>query len=183
MAIASRRSSEIALEAFRKLESGHMALKHEQMDSIVAILEKEDVFISLPTGFRKTIITAALPIAFDIARVRSAGYSIVLCVSPLVALIDDQKRRLIGMGLSVGILSSSIDILEQARAGSFQVLLSSPEMLLNNPVVRAILQSRILQERIVAIVIDEAHCISKWYVHVQILVTIVLYNEIGSSQG
>jgi superfamily II DNA helicase RecQ len=112
-----------------------------------------------------------------------AGYSIILCVSPLVALIDDQKRRLIGMGLSVGILSSSIDILEQARAGSFQVLLSSPEMLLNNPVVRAILQSRILQERIVAIVIDEAHCISKWYVHVQILVTIVLYNEIGSSQG
>ena len=40
-------------------------LKPEQMRALEAILCGKDTFVSLPTGYGKSIIFAALPLAFD----------------------------------------------------------------------------------------------------------------------
>ena len=40
-------------------------LKPEQMRALEAILSGKDTFVSLPTGYGKSIIFAALPLAFD----------------------------------------------------------------------------------------------------------------------
>ena len=40
----------------------------------------------------------------------------------------------------------------------------SPESLLSNPQWREMLLLPVYQERVVALVVDEAHCITMWYV-------------------
>ena len=44
---------------------GYEDLKDKQMEGMCSFLNGNDVFVSLPTGFEKTIICATLPFAFD----------------------------------------------------------------------------------------------------------------------
>ena len=48
--------------------------------------------------------------------------------------------------------------------GKYQLIFTSPESLLCNETWRDMLQSPIFQENLVALVIDKAHCVTKWYV-------------------
>ena len=56
------------------------------------MVDKKDVFVNLPTRFGKSLIYQALSFVFDDVN-RSAGH-IVVVVSPLVSLIDDQVKIL-----------------------------------------------------------------------------------------
>ena len=47
---------------------GYDKLKTEQLEAIFAFLNGNDVFVSLPTGYGKSIIYAILPYAFDNLR-------------------------------------------------------------------------------------------------------------------
>ena len=58
-----------------------------------------DTFVSLPTGYGKSIIYAALPLIFD--RVLGREGSIVVCVSPLTSLMIDQRSKFKPLGMSV----------------------------------------------------------------------------------
>ena len=40
-------------------------LLQKQVEAVTTVLEGKDTFVSLPTGFRKSLIYAVLPIAFD----------------------------------------------------------------------------------------------------------------------
>lgn len=54
-----------------------------QREAIVCFVDKKkDVFINLPTGFRKSLINQDLPFVFDVTR-NSTGH-IVVVISPLV---------------------------------------------------------------------------------------------------
>jgi superfamily II DNA helicase RecQ len=163
MAVA-KMSKDIALEAFQKLRTGFAELKTEQADSIIAVLEYKNTLIILPTGFGKTVVTAALPFAFDIAKGESRVKSMVICVAPLVALMQDQERRLKDYGLTVAILKNDDELLQKVRDGKFQILLTSPEMLLDIGNVRSMIHEQEIQEKVCALVVDEAHCISSWFV-------------------
>ena len=68
---------------------GFSTLKEEQMRVIAAVLRGRDVFAVLPTGFGKTLCYAVLPAAFDFLDL-DCPPSIVLVVSPLVAIMRDQ---------------------------------------------------------------------------------------------
>ena len=46
--------------------------------------------------------------------------------------------------------------------GEFQLLLIGPELLLLNPLWRAMVQVPVYIEKLVAFAIDEAHCIAQW---------------------
>ena len=50
-------------ESGRRL--GYAKLKKEQVEAVKCFMNGNDVFVSLPTGFGKSIIYALLPYAFD----------------------------------------------------------------------------------------------------------------------
>ena len=68
------------------------------------------MFVSLPTGFSKSLCYAALPLAFDLKRFASieAKQSIVVVVSPLLALMKDQVATYSAKGLLVGSVTHKI---------------------------------------------------------------------------
>ena len=57
---------------------GYDKLKDKQVEAMTSFLDGNDTFVSLPTGYGKSIIYAALPLAFD--RLRSTSGGIVVCV-------------------------------------------------------------------------------------------------------
>ena len=120
------------------------------------------------------------------------SYSVVLVVSPLVSLMVDQVTSLRERGVTAAIVSGhpgvSTDlqvgnearigptwvdyycvliILTQAtvsglRAIKFSLLFTAPEAIVGVEKWRAVLLNPPLSKRVVAVAIDEAHCVSKW---------------------
>lgn len=45
-------------------------LKEKQIEAIDSFVKGKDVFVSLPTGYGKSIIYASLPLVFDIVKGR-----------------------------------------------------------------------------------------------------------------
>ena len=123
------------------------------------------MFVSLPTGFGKTLCFGVLPWTFDHLRgSREANpatqRSIVLVVSPLVALMDDQLSFFVERGLTATRLRTGMDCNE--NKGQFQLVFASPEMLLCNRQCRDMLRSELYRTNLVGVAIDEAHCVKKW---------------------
>jgi ATP-dependent DNA helicase RecQ len=152
--------------AFEELNTEFQVLKPEQIEAVRVLLEGRDVFVQLPTGFGKTTILALSPLAFDFYQACLLGTSLVLCLSPLIALMEDQAERLQQMGLKVALLRSGVDlqaILETPDKGSYQILLMSPEMALNNEYIRKYIHK--MANKITCVVVDEAHCVAAWWVY------------------
>ena len=135
---------------------GYDMLKPEQEAALLLFLGGRDVFVSLPTGYSKSLCYAALPAAFDSLR-NMPSKSIVLVVSPLIALMEDQVATLLAKGLSVGCITRESSDSERAMAlsGQYQLVLFSPEALLIVRRWREMLQSEVYKSRIVAFVVDE----------------------------
>lgn len=94
----------------------------------------------------------------------------ILVVSPLVSLMADQVRKLQGRGVRAAILTTSSDnshvpdvslIATDSDLASASILFSAPEAMLGSR-WREYLQNSCVHDRIVAIAIDEARCVSKW---------------------
>ena len=54
------------------------------------------------------------------------------------------------------------------KKGQFQLLYISPESLLRNPQWRELLLSKVYRENLVALVVDKAHCVTKWLAPIRI---------------
>ena len=128
-----------------------------------------DVFVSLQTRSGKTLCYAALPFVFDWVRELALNtarpLSIVLCVSPLSALMQDQVMALSRRGLQathVGVAQKDVDVKKDVERGRYQLVLLSPESLLLNMAWREMLRSCVYQNNLAALVIDEAHLVEKW---------------------
>ena len=67
-------------------------LKEEQRKVLCSFVGDEDVFAVLPTGYSKSLCYQCLPFIFDSLRTDGLQ-SIVLVISPLVAIIKDQVRK------------------------------------------------------------------------------------------
>ena len=63
-------------------------LKPEQKINLLKFASGRDAFVSLPTGYGKSLCYILLPKLFDALRV-ACGQSIILVVSPLIALMKD----------------------------------------------------------------------------------------------
>ena len=80
---------------------GVAELKEKQKDAIKSFVEGNDVLVILPTGYGKSLCFALLrlPLVFDYLR-GEANTSIVICVSPLMSLMMEQRTRFSHRGLS-----------------------------------------------------------------------------------
>lgn len=137
--------------------------KEKQQEAILSFVNGSDTFVSLPTGYGKSIIYAVLPLVFD--KLRQVTGSIVICVSPLVSLMMDQKAKFTPRGLVaefVGEAQTDHQAASRVVNGKVQLVLISPESLLNNCMYRNMLLNQHYKDKLVALVIDEAHCIKLW---------------------
>ena len=57
----------------------------------------KDVFVNLPTGYGKSLIYQASPTVFD--TLRSSSGHIVIVVSPMISLMDDQVKGKVFVGI------------------------------------------------------------------------------------
>ena len=83
---------EAAIAASRTM--GYEGMKSEQLQIVESFMTGHDVFGVLPTGYGKSLCYACLPLVFDCLLQKPSGFSIVLVVSPLVALMKDQVRQM-----------------------------------------------------------------------------------------
>ena len=92
--------------------------------------------------------------------------SSVLVVSPLVALMVDQVKALRSCEVKSSIITSRSDLAKPLLATESSLctdslLFCAPEALVLQR-WRDALDDPTVSERIIAVVIDEAHCVSKW---------------------
>jgi len=125
-----------------------------QSSIIDAVLSKKDTLALMPTGGGKSI-------CFQVPGLIMDGVSIV--ITPLIALMKDQVVQLKGRGILAaaiysGMHKSDIDrVLDNFVLGDYKFLYVSPERLLTELMIE-----RVKRMNVSLLVIDEAHCISKW---------------------
>lgn len=93
--------------------------------------------------------------------------SIVVCVSPLTSLMMDQKAKFSPKGIVtefVGEEQTDDSAIKKVLRGAVQLLYISPESLVCNPMFRNMILSPVYKEKMIALVIDEVHCVKSWYV-------------------
>ncbi|MFN7739524.1 MAG: RecQ family ATP-dependent DNA helicase [Cyanobacteriota bacterium] len=129
-----------------------------QRQVVEALLAGQDCLAVLPTGAGKSLCYQ-LP-----ALVRQG---LVVVISPLVALMQDQVRQLQRHGIAAACLHQGLDLQrrQQLQQGlnhqSLRVLYLSPERL-QVEASRRLLEEIHATGRLVALAVDEAHCISAW---------------------
>ena len=104
---------------------GYQDLQEQQKDAILTFLEGNDVFVALPTANGSSLCYGCLPAAFD--SLRSGAKSIVIVVSPLVALMKDQVKNFQSKGLPAGYVGegSSHEMKLGVLSGAFQLVFFS----------------------------------------------------------
>nr|MCA8838028.1 ATP-dependent DNA helicase [Pseudomonadota bacterium] len=133
---------------------GYDAFRPGQMEIVRHILNGEDVLAVMPTGAGKSL-------CFQLPAV--LGESSTIVVSPLVALMNDQTAALKDMGIEAAAIHSGRsredngEAWRQFSSGQARLLYMSPEGLMKDYTI-----GRLQELSVGTIVIDEAHCISKW---------------------
>jgi ATP-dependent DNA helicase RecQ len=128
-------------------------LRKEQHLALKALLRTRSVLGVLPTGFGKTLIY------FLFARLRGR----VIVITPLIALIQDQRERALSFGLHAYALTGLESLHQKTQLyklwekRKIDILFISPECILNSKVKKLLfLYTPEL------IVFDEAHCLIQW---------------------
>lgn len=141
---------------------GYVSLKPEQAEVVRKFVSGRDVLVALPTGAGKSLCFACLPLVYDSLR-KVQHQSIVIVVSPLTALMQDQVANFTARGLKAAyIQGEGGDDVSGVLAGNVQLLYTSPETLILVPKWREMLRQTVYQTNIVCLVIDEAHLVEKW---------------------
>ncbi len=132
---------------------GYDAFRPLQEEAVDAAVAGRDCLIVLPTGGGKSV-------CFQVPAACSDG--LVVVVSPLIALMDDQVAGAREAGISAGAMHQNLDATQKREVrqalddGSLRLLYLSPERLVLGDL------SASIQRRLRLVAIDEAHCISHW---------------------
>ncbi len=150
-----------------------VVLKSKQVEVLKVLYKGKDCFVWFPTGYGKSLCYQLLPFLFDhkLGRIGApeAELSVVIVVSPLVSLMVDQVSSLQSRGVSAAILSgnSGVDKKYLANEGDlktarYRFLYSCPEAIVADQRWKQFLLEPPLCDTVVAVAVDEAHCVHKW---------------------
>ena len=91
--------------------------------------------------------------------------STVVCISPLLSIMMDQQEKFSAKGVStefIGEIQEDQMVIDNVLKGRIQLVYISPEALLYNEKYRRMLLTEQYKRNIVALAVDEAHCIKTW---------------------
>src|ERR1700677_4280629 len=130
------------------------AFRPGQREAVQAALDGRDSLVVMPTGGGKSL-------CYQLPAL--AGDGLVVVVSPLIALMADQSRRLREAGVNATMLASGMEeghnsqALADIAAGETRLVLAAPERFASGT-FRAALARR----DVALFVVDEAHCVAEW---------------------
>ncbi|HEX4895918.1 MAG TPA: DNA helicase RecQ [Solimonas sp.] len=122
-------------------------------------LAGHDLLAVMPTGGGKSL-------CFQLPALLRPGVMVV--VSPLIALMQDQVRLLADNGIAATFLNSTLDAAEAQQRiaslvrGETRLLYVAPERLLSGGFVDGLLRQLHEEQGLSGFTIDEAHCVSEW---------------------
>jgi len=126
---------------------GYTSFRFPQQEVIETILSGQSCFAIMPTGSGKSLCFQLLSFILK---------SPIVVISPLISLMEDQVREAQSKAIkAVAIHSANHFVVEDLR--NYQLIYCSPERLQSERFVE-----RIKLTGISLIVVDEAHCISRW---------------------
>ncbi len=133
---------------------GYDAFRPLQLEAIERVVSGRDTLVLMPTGGGKSVV-------YQVPAIAMEGTCVV--VTPLVALMKDQRDALRKKGLSAlavhaGISRRETDrILDNCVYGNYKFLFIAPERIDSE-----LFRTRFSRMNISLITVDEAHCISQW---------------------
>jgi ATP-dependent DNA helicase RecQ len=147
-----------SLEQSLKHFFGYDRFRPGQKEIIEAAIDDQDLLVIMPTGGGKSM-------CFQLPALLKPGLMVV--VSPLIALMQDQVQALQDNGIGATFLNSTVSSLEvRQRANSIlrgetKLLYVAPERLFGEQFLEFLDQ---VNERVGLsnFAIDEAHCVSEW---------------------
>jgi ATP-dependent DNA helicase RecQ len=133
---------------------GYDAFRPGQREAVQAALEGRDSLVVMPTGGGKSL-------CYQLPGIASGELTVV--VSPLIALMADQYRRLLLGGHPAAMIASGMeeeavrDALRAVRGGTARIVFCSPERFAS-----ASFLSALAERKVDLFAVDEAHCVSEW---------------------
>jgi len=152
---------------------GLEAFRPGQREAVQAALDGRDSLVVMPTGGGKSLCYQLPALAWDLdpagrdpnsdGRDPNPARPLVVVVSPLIALMSDQLRRLEQAGVSATMLASGMQeghnsrALRDIEAGVTQLVLAAPERFAS-----AAFREALARRTVGLFVVDEAHCVAEW---------------------
>ena len=139
--------TQVQLMDMLKLYFGYDSFRYPQQQIIESILTHKSCLAIMPTGSGKSLCFQMLSLL--------ARHPIIV-ISPLISLMDDQVREAQSRGIKAVAIHSATKV-NVKDFNHYQLIFCSPERF----------QSTNFKQRLLAcglslIVVDEAHCISRW---------------------
>ena len=154
MGRAPARKKGLRLRTTLRQTFGHTRLRPGQQEVIERALAGRDTLAIMPTGAGKSL-------CYQLPALLLEGTTVV--ASPLISLMKDQADRLVERGVEAETVNSTLSAaeeaaaLEQIEASRAQFVFTTPERLADPEFIATLRHTPID-----LLVIDEAHCISRW---------------------
>ena len=145
-------------ESLLRQAFGHPHFRGSQREIIDHLLAGRHAMVVMPTGMGKSL-------CYQIPALTLAEGSgeLVVVLSPLIALMQDQVDGLVRRGIDATLINSSLDRrtrqarMDELAAGRFRLLYVTPERFR-----KADFRQAIAGRTVRWLAVDEAHCVSQW---------------------
>jgi ATP-dependent DNA helicase RecQ len=137
---------------------GFESFRKPQAEIIRHVSEGKHAMVVMPTGMGKSLCYQIPALSL-----RAGDQCLVLVLSPLIALMQDQVDSLRVRGVDAAFINSSLGREQRLQRyaeiaeGKYRLLYVTPERF-RKPEFREVLSNR----RVTLLAVDEAHCVSQW---------------------
>ncbi|MEM8668350.1 MAG: RecQ family ATP-dependent DNA helicase [Planctomycetota bacterium] len=137
---------------------GYNSFRAPQGEIIDHVMSGRHAMVVMPTGMGKSLCYQIPALAADLSE-----QQIVLVLSPLIALMQDQVDSLRQRGVDAVLINSSLDRAtrtkryEEVAEGKYRLLYVTPERFR-----KADFREVIERREVSLLAVDEAHCVSQW---------------------
>ena len=137
-------------------------------------------FCVASTGSGKSLIYELAPIVIGLEDNTTMKIEqlnkVVIIIQPLKALMEENMSRLTQMGLSAIYVGDNTDkkTMEKILSCEYNYIFGSPESFTGDGTYSKIFLPGKFVDSIVLLVVDESHCIKKWYVYLLEIILITL---------